>query len=278
MGEVPLSVLELLNAGTDYLKKKGVESPQINMQWLLAEVLGKTRMEVLLMHDHPVPTPQRDRLREMLRRRGNREPLEYILGHREFDGNKFTVSPATLIPRPETEILLEVVLPRIQPGQGPVVDVGTGSGALAVSIARHCPEVEVIALDTSEAALDVARTNAGGVPNVAFRQSDLLAAFEGPAQLIAANLPYIPTEVIATLSPEVQAEPHSALDGGPDGLDLIKKLITQAAGRTRWLALEIGDGQAASVKSLFNAAGFSLTLLERDLRGTERIALGEFNG
>ncbi|MEM1060228.1 MAG: peptide chain release factor N(5)-glutamine methyltransferase [Verrucomicrobiota bacterium] len=278
MGEVPLSVLELLEAGTDYLAKKGVESPQVNMQWLLAEVLGKSRLEVLLMHDHPVPAPQRDRLRELLRQRAGRRPLEYVLGYREFDGQRLRVNEATLIPRPETEILLETVLPRIVAGAGPVVDVGTGSGALAVSIARHHPEVEVIGLELSEAALEVARTNGEGVANVRFLQSDLLAAFEGDAQLIVANLPYIPTDRIATLSPEVRAEPRGALDGGADGLELIKKLITQATGRTRWLGLEFGDGQAGAVKSLFKSEGFRLTLIERDLRGTERVVLGEPNG
>ncbi len=278
MGEVPLSVLELLNAGTDYLAKKGVESPQINMQWMLAEVLGKTRLEVMLMHDHPVPNAQRDRLREMLRERAARRPLEYVLGYREFDGQRFAVNEATLIPRPETEILLEIILPRIKPGEGPVVDVGTGSGALAVSIARHQPEVDVIGLDISEEALAMAKKNAEGVPNVSFRQSDLLAAFDGEAQLVVANLPYIPAGQIETLTPEVQAEPRLALDGGHDGLDLIRRLGEQVAGRSQWLALEFGDGQAEAVKSLFKTAGYELTLLERDLGGTERVALGELHG
>jgi release factor glutamine methyltransferase len=199
-----------------------------------------------------VPAPAViDSFEQLVERRLRGEPLAYLTGEREFMGLSFNVSPAVLVPRPETELLVETALVLLREG-GPsplVVDVGTGSGAIAVSLAVHHPPVRVVAVDISGAALVVARANArrhGVADRVSFVQGNLLADIGGPADLIAANLPYIPSGELDGLPAEVRCEPRLALDGGPDGLDLYRRLVPQALRLLKpggHLLAELGPGE-----------------------------------
>jgi release factor glutamine methyltransferase len=244
---------------------------------MLADLLKKTRMQLYLEFDKEVPEAALDQLRPLVKRRADGEPLEYVLGATTFAGHRIIVTPDVLIPRPETEILLEQAIKRIDPTGAPVLDVGTGSGILALALAKKFPGLEIFAIDLSAAALAVAKKNAEGAGKIIFLESDLM---ENPAlperfQMIVANLPYIPTGQIDTLPREVRHEPRRALDGGADGLDLIRWLITQAAARTRWLLLEIGDGQAQETKTLCLRAGFALIEILPDFTQRERILVAE---
>ncbi len=188
------------------------------------------------------------------------------------------MSPAVLIPRPETELLFEEACRLIEPEGLPVLDVGTGSGILAIALGRRFPKLEIVAIDISEAALAMAAQNGEGIAGLRLILGDLLSEPSLPerTQMIVANLPYIPTGQIDTLMREVRHEPRLALDGGPDGLDLVRRLIVQSAGRTRNLLLEIGDGQAEEAKSLCENAGYALMRVLPDLTGAGRILVAEY--
>jgi release factor glutamine methyltransferase len=213
-----------------------------------------------------------------VKRRAEGEPLEYLLGSTTFAGHRIKVSRDVLIPRPATEILFEEARKLIEPEGLPVLDVGTGSGILAIALGRRFPKLEIFAVDISEAALALAGQNGEGIEGLKLILSDLLSepALPERTQMIVANLPYIPTGQIDTLMREVRHEPRLALDGGPDGLDLVRRLIVQSAGRTRYLLLEIGDGQAGQAKSLCESAGYALMRILPDLTGAERILVAEY--
>ncbi len=275
-----MTVLELLESTTRYFAKHGIASPRLTIELMLAEMLSKTRMQLYLEFDQLVSDTVMDRLRPLVKRRAEGEPLEYLLGVTTFAGHRVQISPDVLIPRPETEILFEEACKLIEPEGLPVLDVGAGSGILALSLARKFPKLEVVGIDISEAALAMARRNAEGVENVRFTQGDLLDAPTLPprAQIIVANLPYIPTGQIDTLMREVRHEPRLALDGGADGLNVIRRLITQSTGRTRYLALEFGDGQAGEAKTLCETAGYALIRVLPDFTERERILVAEHHG
>ena len=273
-----MTVLELLENTTRYFARHDVPSPRLTIELMLADILQKTRMQLYLDFDQPVSDPVMDRLRPLVKRRAEGEPVEYLLGATTFAGHRIALTPDVLIPRPETEILLEEAIKLIEPEGLPVLDVGTGSGILALSLAKKFPQLEIIALDISPAALAVAQRNAGDAGKIRFLESDLL---ENPAlperfQMIVANLPYIPSGQIDGLMREVRHEPRLALDGGADGLDLIRKLIAQSAGRTRWLALELGDGQAEEAKTLCLSAGCALIRILPDFTQRDRILVAEY--
>jgi release factor glutamine methyltransferase len=273
-----MKLLEVLEATTKFFAKHEVESPRLTTELLLAEILGKTRLQLYLSFEEELPEPVLARLRPLVKQRSEHIPLEYILGKTTFAGQNFKVTSDVLIPRPETELLLEAVIPLVGDPAKPLADIGTGSGILAISLARRFPGHSVQAFDVSEAALAVARENAQGLPNLTFTAGDLLEKTSESYQLITANLPYLPSALISTLSREVQKEPYLALDGGPDGLDLIRRLIGQAQGKTSSLALEIGENQAEAVKKLLQEAGFAITQTVQDLRQIERIIIGKNNG
>jgi release factor glutamine methyltransferase len=272
-----MTVLELLENTTRYFAKHEVPSPRLTIELMLAEILKKTRMQLYLEFDQPVAEPAMDALRPLVKRRAEGEPLEYLLGATTFAGHRVTVSPDVLIPRPETEILLEEAIKLIDPAGLPVLDVGTGSGILPLSLAKKFPELEIFAVDVCPKALALARKNAGDAGKISFLESDLMVNPALPArfQMILANLPYIPTGQLAGLMREVRHEPKLALDGGVDGLDLIRKLIAQSAGRTRWLGLEFGDGQAEEAKTLCSRAGYALIKILPDFTERERILIAE---
>jgi release factor glutamine methyltransferase len=275
-----VTVLELLESTTRYFARHEIQSPRLTIELMLADTLGKSRMQLYLEHDQAVPEAALEKLRPLVKRRADGEPLEYVLGHTTFAGHKIGVCPDVLIPRPETEILLEEIIKLIEPAGLPVLDVGTGSGILALALARKFPALEIVAVDISPAALTQAQGNLAGVANVRLVESDLLAEPSLPPrfQLIVANLPYIPTGDMPTLMREVRFEPKLALDGGPDGLDLIRRLVAQAASRTRYLALEIGDGQAGAAKTLCESAGYAILNLLPDLSKRDRVLLAEHHG
>jgi len=276
-----MTVLELINNTTAYFTKHQVQSPRLTVELMLADVLQKTRMQLYLDYDKEIDEPVLDRLRPLVKRRAEGEPLEYLLGATMFAGHRVQVSPDVLIPRPETEILLEAASELIDPGAGlPVLDVGTGSGILSMALARKFPELEIVAVDVSPAALVMAKRNCEGCGNIRHVESDLLEdkALPERFQMIVANLPYIPSGQIDGLMREVRHEPRLALDGGVDGLDVVRRLVAQSKGRTRYLALELGDGQVEAAKTLCLAAGYALMRILPDLTGQERILVMEYYG
>jgi len=275
-----MTVLEIINNTTAFFTKHNVPSPRLTVELMLADSLQKTRMQLYLDFDKTVDDAVLDRMRPLVKRRAEGEPLEYLLGHTTFAGRQVKVTKDVLIPRPETEILFQTASELIDPAGLPVLDVGTGSGILALSLAKKFPELKIFAVDVSPAALAVARGNWEGCGNILSEESDLLENKSLPErfQMIVANLPYIPTGLMDGLMREVRHEPRLALDGGPDGLDIIRRLIDQSKGRTRYLALELGDGQAEAAKTLCLAAGYALMRVLPDLTGQERILVMEYYG
>lgn len=255
------TVLEVITATTDYFRKSGVESPRLNIEHLLAHVMGKRRMDLYLEFDRPLGEKELGPLRELVRRRAQREPLQHLLGTVEFLGLTLASDARALIPRPETEQLCEMLASEGKAegcawGRGVIVDVGTGSGCIALALAAALPEARVIGVDAHDAALALAAENAartGLAQRVTLLKGDLLSPVEGPLDLVVANLPYIPAAEVGSLQEEVRREPVTALDGGPDGLDVIRRLLPQAVAKLRKggrLALEFGLGQAEPLAAL----------------------------
>ncbi len=272
------SVLEVIQSTTDFFRKRGVESARLNIEHLLAHVLGQKRMDLYLQFDRPLADRELDPLRDLVKRRAEGEPLQHLLGTVEFMGRVFRCDARALVPRPETELLCEKIV-----SAGParrVVDVGTGSGVIALTLAGEMPEAEVEGVDVSDDALALARENAeqlGLAERVRFSRSDLLAAVEGEVDLLVANLPYIASEEIAVLSREVRRDPLLALDGGGDGLRLIERLADDAPRVLRGrLALEIGHGQAVAVAALLAARNFQDIRPETDYEGRERFVFAKY--
>lgn len=274
------TVLETLQGGTEYLEKRSVPEARLNMQLMLAHQLGCSKLDLYLQFDRPLGEDELKPLRDMLRRRGAREPLQHILGEVEFSGHCFVCDHRALIPRPETEELVTYLLQETPPLEegGHVADVGTGSGVIGLSLAAAWKDhgLRFSMIDAEDAALSLAQENAerlGLLENVSLKKSNLLQDAPGPYQLIVANLPYIATDEVPTLSPEVQHDPTSALDGGPDGLDLIRELIAQAAqqltsgGR---IVLELGADQAEATLKHFEEGPFDNLFKKTDLAGIER--------
>ena len=275
-----MTVLELLENTTRYFTKHDVPSPRLTIELMLAEIMQKTRMQLYLEYNQPVSDPVMDRLRPLVKRRADGEPLEYLLGGTTFAGHRVAITPDVLIPRPETEILLEEAIALIEPEGLPILDVGTGSGILALALAKKFPQLEIVATDISPAALALARKNTGNLGNIRHVECDLMEeagkSLPERFQMIVANLPYIPTGQLDGLMREVRHEPRLALDGGADGLDLVRRLVAQSAGRTRWLALELGDGHAEEAKTLCLSAGYALIRILPDFTERERILVAEY--
>jgi release factor glutamine methyltransferase len=272
------SVLEVINATTAYFQKSGVESARLNIEHLLAHVLGKKRMDLYMEFDRPLSEKELEPLRALVKRRAAGEPLQHLLGTTEFYGRSFLCDKRALVPRPETEQLCELIL-----AGGPakrVLDVGTGSGVIPLTLAAAWPEAEVQAVDISPDALALARENAtrlGLEGRVNFIESDLLANVAGTFDLIAANLPYIARDEITTLTREVQHDPLSALDGGPDGLDVFRRFLPQAAQHLHGrLALEIGHDQGGALQELLTAHNFQDIRLQTDYQGRNRFVFATY--
>ena len=270
-----MTTLEVLNAAASYLEKQGVESPRLNAEHLLAHVLGKARrIDLYLEFERPLGEAERAPLRELVKRRGEGVPLQHLLGTVEFHGRVFACDARALVPRPETEQLVELAVGQLKEPQR-IVDVGTGSGVIALTLACIFPQAQVVGCDTSAAALELAAENRTrlGLGEVAFLESDLLNSAPGPFDAVVANLPYIPAGEIPGLSREVRHDPVSALDGGADGLDLVRRLAKEAPAKCApdaLLALEIGIGQAGEVAGILAAHNWRDIAVRRDYQDIER--------
>ncbi len=282
-GEV-WTVGRLLTWTTDWLSKRGSESPRLDAEVLLAAVRGCKRIMLYTAFDDPVDETLRGRFRELIRRRGEGEPVAYLVGEKEFFSLPFTVTPATLIPRPETEGLVvrlldlckqrAVAAPRI-------LDVGTGSGAIAVTLAKQLATANLVATDCSEAAVAVAAANAerlGVADRVQCVACDLLRhpATAGSWDFIVSNPPYVREDEFSSLPPDVRLhEPRQALVGGPTGVEVIERLLPAAAARLAhggWLLIEVGPSTAAAAAGLIAAtAGLVAEPTLRDAAGLPRI-------
>lgn len=276
------TVGRLLTWTTDFLKRKGSESARLDSEVLLAKALGWARVQLYTHFEEEVGQVVRTDYREMVRRRSEGEPVAYLVGQKEFYSLPLKVSPAVLIPRPDSEFVVVEFLGVTKGMEAPrCVDVGTGSGCLALACVHEHPSAIFFATDISHDALEIARHNSvtlGLSARITFREGNLLdwVADESPFDVIVSNPPYIPTEVIPNLERGVRDfEPHPALDGGPDGLRIVSALINQAVGFLKsggHLILEIGSDQEASVRSLLAAkAGLSLSPTVRDHANHPRV-------
>lgn len=262
-----------------YLTEKGIDNARLETEWLLAESLGLDRVGLYVNFDQPLTDAELVAVRSLVARRAKREPLQYLLGSQEFAGLEFMVTPAVLIPRHDTEVLLTEAL-RVAPQAKTVLDLGTGSGCLAISLAKQLAQAKVTAVDLSPDALAVARQNAQrhGV-ELEFCTGSLFEPVAGcKFDLIVSNPPYIPTPDLAALQPEVREfEPLLALDGGPDGLACYRALVPAATRQLTtngWLLVEIGSGQAPAVRELFAQAGFSAIFTAKDPAQIDRVVGG----
>ena len=278
----PPRPLELTRLAAGHLAEKGVEEARLDAELLLAHVLGIRRLDLYLQFERPLEPDEVAAYREAIRRRGAREPLQYITGEAAFRELTLTVDPRVLIPRPETEVLVEVVL-EFGPGVGlggTVLDLGTGSGAIALSLLHEGPFGRVVATDTSEGALEVAAANAeaaGLSHRLELRHGSLWEPIGDGEEfhVIVSNPPYVADRDRDTLEPEVRDhEPAGALLAGEDGLDVIRAIVAGARAHLAaggLLALEVGLGQAGAVAALFRDAGFPAPRVATDLTGRERI-------
>lgn len=267
-----------LSAAIIRLREAGVDTPQLDAQLMMAHALGCSRLDVIAHPERVLATTEETAFRSMLDRRAARYPLAYILGHKEFFGLEIDVSPAVLIPRPETEILVEECIRRV--GDEPLIaDIGTGSGAIVMALAVSIPRARIWATDTSEEALKVARANAekhGVATRVTIVRGDLLEPLMGQPggfDAIVSNPPYVPSGDIESLQPEVRCEPAEALYAGLTGLEAFRRLFPQAVGLSKLVAVEIGIGQADPVTQTARDAGWGDVEIIRDLAGIERVVV-----
>lgn len=274
------TVLKILQWTADYFAGKEIASARLEAELLLAATLDLDRVGLYVNFERPLDSSELAAFREQVQRRAKGEPVQYILGETEFWSLPFTVSPAVLIPRADTEVLVEEALSRIE---GPVhlLDVGTGSGAIAVAMAHEKPEIQVTALDCSEEALHVARGNAernGVAERVSCLAGDLAELPPGPFAMVVSNPPYIPTADCEQLMTEVRDhEPRLALNGGEDGLNAYRQLTSQSGEILLpggWLLVEVGIGQAEDVVALFEAAGLAEIKSRDDYAGIPRVVAG----
>ena len=274
-------------AARDQLRAAGISSDEahIDARLLAEHVLGWTTERYFVDSVEPPPHGFDARFDALVARRIAREPYAYIVGHQEFWGLEIAVSPAVLIPRPETELIVEAATELIAPdSQAAVADVGTGSGCLAIAIARERPSVTIVATDVSSDALEIARRNAERLDvagRIAFRCTDLLAGVDDRFDVIVSNPPYVRDRDHAGIQPEVRFEPAEALYAGDDGLDLVRGLILQATARLKpggALIFEFGFWQAHTVDELISdAAGLKMVAVRDDLQGIPRIAIAQKN-
>lgn len=278
----PWTVLRLIRWSAEYLEEKGVESPRLDAEHLLAHALGTSRLQLYLQFDRPLTPDELGLFRPLLRRRAGREPLQYIVGRTPFRELELRTDPRALIPRPETEVLVDKVLDWSRGREGlTAVDVGTGTGCIALSLLKEGPFTRVWGVDLSPDALDLARTNAGSLPEgegLTLVAGDGLGALPESVRVdvVVSNPPYVRDDEAASLQPEIREhEPPLALFGGADGLAVIRRLVAEAPGRLApggLLALEVGVAQGPAVLELVAAAGdLTQAALHRDLAGKPRI-------
>lgn len=284
-----MTVLEAIQKSTDFLAKKGVDSPRLQSELLLAHVLRTQRLKLYLDFARVLSDPETIALRELVQRRGTREPLQHILGTASFCGLEIKVNRHVLVPRPETELLAEQGWKFLNSlnRESTFLDFGTGSGCIAIALCHFAKNAIGTALDRSQEALTAARENAAQLSvdsRLQTLQSDSFTALDPNIRfdLIVSNPPYIPSAEIASLQEEVRRfDPHSALDGGADGLDFYRLLAAEAG---RFLAsggkliVEFGDGQQDQLRSLFGSAGWNMESILNDLTDRPRILIADRHG
>jgi len=277
-----MSAARFLERGADELGRAGITEARVEAELLLRHALGCTRESLLARLQEPVPAEATGHFFQLVERRRGRVPVQYIIGTQEFYGLSFRVTPAVLIPRPETEGVVEQTALAFENARAPrIADIGCGSGCIAVALAHTLRDAELVAIDRSKAALAIARENAlrhGVVARVELLESDLLEAVaDSDLDAVVSNPPYIPDEELAGLEPEVtEHEPRDALSGGADGLDVIRRLVPQAHRALRpggMLVLEIGHGQSQAVETLLREAALLHERTVPDLAGIPRIVI-----
>jgi release factor glutamine methyltransferase len=277
------TVLEVLNKADEFLAQNGCPAARLDAQVLLAHVLKTERVQLYVDHSRPLDEEELSAYRRLVARRAKREPVAYLTGEKEFWSLSFRVDPRVLIPRPDTETVLEAV--GELPAPETFADVGTGSGCLLCALAGMFPEARGVGVDADEQALQVAQDNAdhlGLSDRVELRRGNLLEPLAGERfDLVCANLPYIPSGDLQSLPPDIRLyEPLGALDGGPDGLESIRTLLGQLPRLKDCgaLVLEVGAGQAPAVADLCAAAGFGQVYARRDLAKIERVIVAKRPG
>jgi release factor glutamine methyltransferase len=277
-----MTVLEVLQATTAYLKKRNVENPRLNAEHLMAHALRRKRIELYLDFERTLTETELAPLRGLVKRRSEGEPLQHLLGTVEFCGLTFLCDKRALVPRPETEQLVELVESRIENRELRIADVGTGSGVIALSLAAKIPEAKVLGVDVSEDALALAQENAARLnlsERVQFLKSRLLENVEGAFDLVVANLPYVSIQDRHTLSLEVLHDPEVALFAGAQGDELVRELIDQARFRLRpggLLALEIGLGQSEALLSALAEKNYRDISSKDDYNGVTRFLFARY--
>lgn len=284
----PRTVLDTLRRATTFLEARGGATPRLDAEVLLAHVLATDRVGVYLRFDGVLTAAEMDHYRGLVRRRAEKEPVAYLTGRREFWSRPLTVSPDVLIPRPETELLVERALAGIADHAAPlaILDLGTGSGAIALALASELPRARVTALDVSRAAVAIAERNAtslGVDGRVTFLVADWMAGLAPHARfdVIVSNPPYVASAALAGLDPEVRCEPRLALDGGADGMREFQRLVPAAATRLApggRLLVEVGEGQALTVAALFRQSQLADVACHADLAGVARVIAGRSEG
>ena len=277
-----MTVLEVLHATTGYFKKHSVENPRLSAEHLLAHVLRRKRIELYLEFERELTESELAPLRDLVKRRGEGEPLQHLLGTVEFCGHVFLCDKRAMVPRPETEELVELLKSKIENPKSEILDVGTGSGVMALSLAIKFPEAKILAADISDDALALARENAAKLSlqdRVRFVKSNLLENVEGGFDLIVANLPYISTHDRHTLSREVLHDPAVALFASTRGDELVRELIAQAPSRLHpggMLALEIGIGQGEVLLSALAEKNYRDIYSKNDYSGVTRFLFASY--
>jgi release factor glutamine methyltransferase len=274
------TVLKVIQWTTEHFQKKGLDNPRLESEVLLAHLLGIDRMGLYLNYDRPLKEEERTAYREMIQRRTAGEPSAYIVGYKEFWSMRFTVSPECVIPRPETEHLVEeaVRIGKELPPPLRALEIGCGCGAVAIALAKELEQAQIVATEISPNTLSLAQQNAdvhGVGERIHFVVGDLFAPGEEPFSLICSNPPYVPTAEILQLAPEVKDyEPLTALDGGKDGLSFFRRIGEGASAflvQGGWLLLEMGKGQASQVAAILQEQGFANIDLIADYAGVRRV-------
>jgi release factor glutamine methyltransferase len=285
-----VNILEVLQRSTEFLAKRGVASPRLQVELLLAHILKMPRMNLYLNFERALTQPETETLRAAIRRRGAREPLQYITGSVSFCGLELAVSPQVLVPRPETELLAERAwkfLGLCESSPPRALDLGAGSGCLAIAMLVHAMQAEADAVDISAEALGVARQNAERhqvSPRLQFHQGDAFAALPPGRSfdLIVSNPPYIPTAEIETLEPEVRDhEPRGALDGGADGMDFYRRIAAEAGAFLKpqgRVMLELNDHGSEAVAEIFTRENWTVEAIEADYNQRPRILIAHRAG
>jgi release factor glutamine methyltransferase len=279
-----MTVLEVLQATTAYLKKHDAENPRLSAEHLMAHALGRKRIDLYLDFERKLTETELAPLRELVRRRSEGEPLQHLLGTVEFCGLTFLCDKRALVPRPETEQLVELLIADfgVRSADSKIVDVGTGSGVIALSLAAKFPEAKILAVDASDDALALAQENAarlGLSHRVRFLKSNLLEDVEGAFDLIVANLPYVSTHDRDTLSREVLHDPEIALFAGAQGDELVRDLIAQASTRLQpggMLAMEIGLGQSEALFLALAEKNYRDIYSKNDYNGVKRFLFARY--